>query len=792
MLIGIDVRAVQGSPGGVRAAGRYGRQLVDAMLARPGEHQFVVYAHEGLPLDLLPPASPRVAHRVLAAGPASFPDLLDENPDSLDWMLLLDPLAVAAGKVGPEAAAGSLKVASVLFDLGAGQPDEWLLASLRRHDAIFAVSAATAALCRTWLGSASSRVASLPIAPSPRFTPIDRSGPATAALGEQGIAGRYLLHVADPLDSIANIVALFQVQVRLPVEVRAGCRLVVVGQFADPGLIQADADQLGCGAALLLVPSASETQLRSLYSGCSAYIAALIEHGSGLPLVEAMASGAPVIVGREGPQAAIVGDAGLLVDPLDPVEVAAELAVLLGDSELDRDLRQRALTRAADFGWEPAVDSILAVLTAGQTPAATSNHATSAPPTHLRFDPAHAVRPRIAYFARPGSEASGSLDPGGPLLAAWAERFNIDFYIDRDPTGRTDRPPGVLGFDPRLFDRIDDLLDYHAVVHRVDDARRIDDLTERLTRRPGLVLLEDDRLLDAALTGLASDLPASTELDQIRALIRTGSILAVRSPWHYDMLHQALGTRAESIHLVPLDAVPRPASPGVGAASRDRLGLGATTLVIGQFVRPEFHEVLLDPEWLALLLGSVPDVVLLTFGLGAADHVARFAQDTARLGLADRFRLVSSVEADRVAEWGSLLDLVVHSGSGATGVKLLDLLRSGVPTLSPALPPALGGTGLDQGQSLASLVRDLALDPLARASLGRAGRDYVVGVAEPHVGPALLIDLIDRSAFELPRAAGRRLRQARSGPLPHFSRLDPVPDEAAFVAVPETGEPPGE
>ena len=818
MLIGIDMLAVQASEGGARPLGRFGRQLVEAVLARDGADRFVLYAHEGLPLDQVPPSSRRATRKVLptvaSAGSAgrrpALQRALDGNPDGLDWMLLLDPFAAEYGGVPPESPLGVLKVASLVFDLAAARRDERCLAPLRRHEAIFAVSAVAAAQCRGWLGAASSRVAALPVAPNLGFGTVDPAEPLSRTtggeLGGYGITGAYLLHVVDRPEVSADVASVVEIYSRLPVELRHAHRLVIVGPLDDPAAVGLACAARGCGDRLTLISTATEMQLRSLYRRCSAFIAPLVEPGTGLPLLEAMRSGAPVLAGRDGPLAAIVGDAGLLVDPSDPAEVAEELAELLRNPDLDQALRKQAACRAGLHGWDPVVDAVLAVLSGGQTPAATSAGAASgATGTRFRIDAGHQARPRIAIFPTPAA-SPGRVDQAGRLLAPWAGHYNVDFYFDAAEAGLADHLPVEYGgFDARLFDRNDGLLDYHAVVHRVGRADQLDATIARLAGRPGLVLLEDDDFLDAALPD-AEDAPGDVSpargpdrwtvvppaearerdagqdaaLAQVRALIRTGSLLAVRSPRHYDLLHRALMGQAESIHLVPLDEHPAPQTTTLRAAARARLDLWDETVVVGQF-RPDgpAGSGLLDPRALKAILKTVPGLVLLTFGGDRADGDARLARDARRLGVADRFLLAPAVEPAKVAEAAALLDLAVHPGGLAGGVAAAQLCRQGVPTL--AVDRGAGPAG----RSLARNVRDLARDPAARAELAQAGRDYVVGVADPRAAAGALADLIDRCAFELPRASGRRLRRARPATAaglvhtPHFSRPASASDAAA-------------
>jgi glycosyltransferase involved in cell wall biosynthesis len=177
-----------------------------------------------------------------------------------------------------------------------------------------------------------------------RYTPGADPAPARAALG---LDGPYVLTVAQRT-ARKNLGALAATAERLAA---SGVTLVAAGG----GRPQLRAEALPAGVRDLgHVPDA---HLPGLYAGAAAFVLPSLYEGFGLPCLEAMACGTPVVAARAGALPEVCGDAARYADPLDPEEIAREVEAALDDDAL----RVAGPARAAAFSWEQTARGVDAI-----------------------------------------------------------------------------------------------------------------------------------------------------------------------------------------------------------------------------------------------------------------------------------------------------------------------------------------------------------------------------------------------------------------------------------------------
>jgi glycosyltransferase involved in cell wall biosynthesis len=127
-------------------------------------------------------------------------------------------------------------------------------------------------------------------------------------------------------------------------------------------------DRLGLRDAVTIMGHVSAATLSALYRDAGALFYPSLYEGFGFPILEAMASGCPVVTSNRSSMAEIGDGAVQLVDPSDPQSMAAGLAAVAGDGARRAELVTKGRVRAGDFSWERFADSVERALKAAVEP----------------------------------------------------------------------------------------------------------------------------------------------------------------------------------------------------------------------------------------------------------------------------------------------------------------------------------------------------------------------------------------------------------------------------------------
>ena len=234
-------------------------------------------------------------------------------------------------------------------------------AAMAKADHIMVISEATGAALQRWFNADKSRITNTYLAADPRFQPqpADTLAVALASLGLTTEA--YVLCVGT-LEPRKNLTTLFLAYGELPAALRQRYPLVVAGMSGwNTEALLKSAENLIRRGELRLLGYEADAVIPSLYPGAAAFFYPSRYEGFGLPALEAMASGVPVITSNQTSLPEVVGDAGLMFDPDDVDSLREQLQRLLEDRAFAEMLGQRGLALSRMFSWERCAKETFAV-----------------------------------------------------------------------------------------------------------------------------------------------------------------------------------------------------------------------------------------------------------------------------------------------------------------------------------------------------------------------------------------------------------------------------------------------
>jgi len=212
-------------------------------------------------------------------------------------------------------------------------------------------------------GVSPAKLSVIPLAAPSNFFPVTDERELQRVKQTYGIHSDYILSVGSiqPRKNLSRLIAAYsrlrdtQPEGKLP-------QLVLAGKCAwlyDETL--RTIKQLEVSNSVVLTGYVPETDLPALYSGALCFVYPSYFEGFGLPPLEAMKCGTPVIAGNRTSLPEVVGQAGVLVDPFDVDAIACAIVKVISDSTLRSDLRARGLERALLFDWRTTARQTLAV-----------------------------------------------------------------------------------------------------------------------------------------------------------------------------------------------------------------------------------------------------------------------------------------------------------------------------------------------------------------------------------------------------------------------------------------------
>ncbi len=346
-VFGIDARAAAEVPAG---RGRVVRELLRALATLDGDDRYVLYAREPCDLDLDLDERfewrlltlPDIAWHYRAARLASkeCDAFLSTNSYLTCWFTTCPSAIVVYDLVAFVAGARAQQRAAMI--------ERWTIdIGVRRAGALACISEATRVDLVARVPSCAPRSVVIPLAADERFADPAAAQQAAAVAKKHGIERPYVL-AAGTLEPRKNLVRLLEAWSKLRPDLRDSHELVLVGPVGwESGAIVAAAR----AARIVLAGYVPDGELAALYAGCELFCYPSLYEGFGLPVLEAMKAGAPVLTSDVSSLPEVAGDAAALCDPRSAELIAAAITRLLDDPAERERLRAAGPIRAAQFSW---------------------------------------------------------------------------------------------------------------------------------------------------------------------------------------------------------------------------------------------------------------------------------------------------------------------------------------------------------------------------------------------------------------------------------------------------------
>lgn len=256
-------------------------------------------------------------------------------------------------------------------DLGKSRARDWYMRRidlLRRCDLLLAISSWVRDDAIERLGLDPSRVVAVGAGVDPGFQPGADGADHRAVLEKHfGIDLPFVFYNGGT-DKRKNVEALIPAFAALPEATRARHQLVIAGGMDDAtrAHLERTCRTVGLVPGEVVFPGfVADEDLVRLYQSCALFVFPSLQEGFGLPPLEAMACGAPVIVNDATSLPEVVGDASALFDATVPSSITRAMRHVLEDPRRAAELRTAGLRRAAEFTWEAVAKRAEAAIHAG-------------------------------------------------------------------------------------------------------------------------------------------------------------------------------------------------------------------------------------------------------------------------------------------------------------------------------------------------------------------------------------------------------------------------------------------
>jgi glycosyltransferase involved in cell wall biosynthesis len=522
-----------------------------------------------------------------------------------------------------------------------------------------------------------------------------------------GLSRAMLMYAPGGFDARKNIDGLISAYALLSPQLRASHQLLIASKIGadDRSRLLAHATRSGLAAdELILTGYVDDHDLIELYRNAALFVFPSRHEGFGLPALEAMACGAPVIGADNTSIPEVVGLPEALFDAASPAAIAAKISEVLSDPALQQRLREHGREQSARFSWDVSAQRAVRALEAWRGTAAASASTAAAAVSTTR------PRPRLAFVSPLPPERTGIADYAAQLLPALSAHFEIELVLQQP---QLELPPSLDALPRRDVAWFDAHAgEFDQILYQFGNSPFHSHMFALLRRHPGVVVLHDFYLssvlsheqMTGALPGAWSQalfeshgypaLLAGQQADQVQAnrdlypsnlaVLQDATRVIVHSEHARTLARHWYGAQAaHNWNVVPLPRALPAQQDRAGA--RRALGIAAEAFLVCSFgfIAPTKLTLELLQAWSASTLQADRDCVLVLVGANhGGDYGAAVSAAIAAAG--PRIRIAGWTDEAVYHQYLQAADVGVQLRSvsrGETSAAVLDCMNYGLATI---------------------------------------------------------------------------------------------------------------
>lgn len=605
------------------------------------------------------------------------------------------------------------------------------------------------------------RVINVSTAIEAHFQPIEVSVADAQGLQTKfGLAKPFVLYTGGA-DERKNLPRLIQAFAKLSAPLRNNRQLLFAGKISEGDRLNLTHEARKAGLRedeLRFTGYVTEEELVQLYNLCELFVFPSWHEGFGLPALEAMACGAPVIAANTSSLPEVIGLDTALFDPLDVTSITAKMTEALGNDLFLEAQRSHALLQARQFSWSEtarrAVQAFENIVATVEQP--------------LESNLRQGIKPRLAFVSPLPPERTGIADYSAELLPALAEYYDIDVVVVQ---GTVDISWNQLGFEFRSAQwLLDNAHAMDRVLYQVGNSPYHDHMLAMMKEVPGTVVLHDFYMsglmcwreqyavanhdwFKALYAGHGYKAVAERYVDPEEAklkypvnlhVLQSAQGLIVHSDYSRKLAqHWYTGYDPVTWQVIPL--LRAPARLTDKAMKRSELGLAKDDFIICSFGFLDYsklNHVLLD-AWFSSELAKDKRCKLIFVGENNGGEYGGQLLDTIRQsGHADNITITGYVTLEEFRLYLQVADMAVQlraASRGETSAAVLDCMNYGLPLVVNAngsmaeldaeavwlLPDEF------ETQALSEALDTLWTDAQLRATLGSRAKEVILNKHAP-------------------------------------------------------------